>query len=854
MKNLVLGMLAHVDAGKTTLSEALLYKTGTIRKAGRVDNRDAFLDTDDMERRRGITIFSKMARIQTEAFSATLLDTPGHIDFSAEMERTLQVLDYAILIISGADGVQSHTQTVWKLLARYEIPVFLFVNKMDQQGTNRRQVLEELKNRLSTSVVDFTYPDMEEIALCDEEALNGFLETGTVEDSAITDMVAKRQIFPCYFGSALRMTGIEELITGLQTYTKEQSYPSEFGARVFKITRDEQGSRLTWLKVTGGVLESRMQLTDTEKINQIRLYSGEKFKTLSQAEAGMVCAVTGLESSQSGQSFGADKPSLVPMLSPVLTYKLQLPSGTDTLQMLPKLRQLEEEDPQLHIVWNELFQEIQVQVMGAVQVEILQHMIMERFGVAVTFGNGAIIYKETIADTVEGVGHFEPLRHYAEVHLIMEPGEPGSGMEYVLDCSEDVLDRSWQRLILTHLYERTHKGVLTGSALTDMRISVVAGRAHAKHTEGGDFRQATYRAVRQGLMQAQSVLLEPVYSYTLEVPQGVVGRAMTDMERMYGSFTLETEGDTARLTGSVPVASLGDYQKELMAYTKGAGRISLQMKGYEACHNAEEVIARIGYEAERDTLNPASSVFCSHGAGVTVPWEQVYDHMHLESVLEARKKTGSSDVSAKAPGQNRTVSGKELGTEEVDDIIRKTFYANSSSPEEVRKALEKKRHAQKAAPVYKGKEKSPNLSKHYLLVDGYNIIFAWQELRELAAENIDGARGKLLDILCSYQAIRGCEVIAVFDAYRVKGHVTEIVDYHNIHVVYTKEAETADQYIEKFAHEKGRKYYVRVATSDGIEQVIIRGAGCTLVSAREFEAEVRQVEGQLREEYLNRTY
>lgn len=854
MKNLVLGMLAHVDAGKTTLSEAILYETKTIRTLGRVDAKNAFLDTDAMERKRGITIFSKMARIRSENLCATLLDTPGHIDFSAEMECTLQVLDYAILIISGADGVQSHAQTVWKLLARYQIPVFLFVNKMDQPGTNRRQILEELKNRLSSSVVDFTYPDQEEIALCDEEVLDAFLETGTVEQESIARMIQNRQLFPCYFGSALKMTGISEFVKGLQQYTRAQTYPPEFAARVFKITRDDQGSRLTWLKVTGGTLQSRMQLTDTEKVNQIRLYSGEKFKTAAEAQAGTICAVTGLESSQSGQSFGADKPSLVPMLSPVLTYKLQLPAGVDALQLLPKLRQLEEEDPQLHIVWNELSQEIQVQVMGAVQVEILQHMIQERFGVAVTFGNGAIIYKETIADTVEGVGHFEPLRHYAEVHLIMEPGEPGSGMEYVLDCSEDVLDRNWQRLILTHLYERTHKGVLTGSALTDMRISVVAGRAHAKHTEGGDFRQATYRAVRQGLMQAQSVLLEPVYSYTLEVPQTVVGRAMTDLERMYGTFTLETEGETARLTGSVPVASLGDYQKELMSYTKGAGRITLQMKGYEACHNAEEVMAAIGYEAERDTLNPASSVFCSHGAGVTVPWDQVYDHMHLESVLEARKKTGSSQVSASTPGQNRTVSGRELGTEEVDDLIRKTFYANSSSPEEVRKALEKKRIAQKAAPVYKGKEKSPNLAKHYLLVDGYNIIFAWQELRTLAADNIDGAKGRLLDILCNYQAIRGCEVIAVFDAYRVKGHATEISDYHNIHVVYTREAETADQYIEKFAHEKGRKYYVRVATSDGIEQVIIRGAGCTLVSAREFEEEVRQAESQLREEYLNRTY
>lgn len=854
MKNLVLGMLAHVDAGKTTLSEALLYQTNTIRKLGRVDNRDAFLDTNAMERKRGITIFSKMARIETADFHATLLDTPGHIDFSAEMERTLQVLDYAILIISGADGVQSHTQTVWKLLARYRVPVFLFVNKMDQQGVNRGRIMEELKNRLSGSVVDFTYPDMEEIALCAEEALNGFLETGTVEEDLIAEMIQKRQIVPCFFGSALKMTGIREFLDGLKRYTREKHYPEAFGARVFKISRDEQGNRLTWMKVTGGILQNRMQLTETEKINQIRMYSGEKYKAVPEAGAGSVCAVTGLESSQCGQSFGVDVPSLVPMLSPVLTYGLELPSGVDALQMMPRLRQLEEEDPQLHIVWNELSQEIQVQVMGAVQTEVLQGIIQERFGVPVTFGNGAIIYKETIKDTVEGVGHFEPLRHYAEVHLIMEPKEPGSGMEYVLDCSEDVLDKNWQRLILTHLQERTQKGVLTGSALTDMRISVVAGRAHPKHTEGGDFRQATYRAVRQGLMQAQSVLLEPVYEYTLEVPQTAVGRAMTDLERMNGTFTLETEGDTARLTGSVPAAALGDYQKELIAYTKGQGRMSLQMKGYEPCHNAEEVIARIGYEPERDTLNPASSVFCSHGAGVVVPWEEVYDHMHIESVLQNREKTGQDSVSGKKAGQNRTVSDKVLGTEEVDDIIRKTFYANSSRPEEVRRALEKKRIAQKAAPVYKGKEKSPNLSKQYLLVDGYNIIFAWKELRELAEENIDGARGRLLDILCNYQAMKNCEVIAVFDAYRLQGHAAEIYDYHNIHVVFTREAETADQYIERFAHEKGRKYYVRVATSDGIEQVIIRGAGCTLVSAREFEQEVKAAEEQLRKEYLNKTY
>ncbi len=864
MSNICLGMLAHVDAGKTTLSEAMLYNTGAIRKLGRVDTKDAFFDSNSMERKRGITIFSKQAQMQLGDFNITLLDTPGHVDFSAEMERTLQILDYAILLISGADGIQAHTETLWRLLSRYQIPTFIFVNKMDQQGTNRSRVMEQLKNKLSSSIVDFSYPDMEEIALCDEVVLNQFLETGVVSTKDITELVASRKLFPCFFGSALRLSGIHEFIKGLSAYIRVPDYPKDFGAKVFKIARDEQGNRLTFMKITGGSLKVKQSINDTEKINQIRIYSGDKFTTASEIHAGGVCAVTGLESTRVGESLGTDKASAVPMLEPVLTYKLILPADMDVLLMLPKLRLLEEENPELHIVWNELLKEIQIQIMGAVQIEVLQNIIKERFNVDVTFGTGNIVYKETISNIVEGVGHFEPLKHYAEVHLIIEPGEPGSGMEYALDCSEDVLDRNWQRLILTHLYEKPQTGVLTGSPLTDVKITLVSGRAHIKHTEGGDFRQATYRAVRQGLMQAESVLLEPYYDFILEVPQSAIGRAMTDLERMQGKFTLETtgsEGDICTLTGTVPVSTLGDYQTEVIAYTKGLGRISLQMAGYRPCHNTDEVIEQFGYDAERDTLNPSGSVFCSHGAGVNVPWNEVFDNMHLESVLEQRKKytdnSGNFDEDAyrlAAARSGRRVSDEVLGTEEVDAILRQTYYANSKSDgKSVRKPYGK-RTIQAPDTTYKGRETVANNGIPYLLVDGYNIIYAWSELAEIAKVNLDGARGRLLDILCNYQAMKKCNLIVVFDAYRVKGHDTEIFDHHNIHVVFTKEAETADQYIEKFAHEHGRKYYVRVATSDGLEQIIIRGQGCHLVSAREFEEEVKALEDEIRREYLGKTF
>lgn len=861
MNHLVIGMLAHVDAGKTTLSEALLYSTGAIRTLGRVDNKDAFLDTNFMERARGITIFSKQAKFTLNNYSVTLLDTPGHVDFSAEMERTLQVLDYAVLVISGADGVQGHTKTLWQLLRHYRIPTFLFVNKMDQQGTNKGLLLEQLHNMLSDSIVDFSVKsaiDTEAVALTDEILLNKHLDGEELTDADIASVIAARKLFPCYFGSALKIKGIKELIDGLDTYMKPKDYPSEFGAKVYKITRDNQGNRLTHLKITGGTLSSRMSVTDTEKVNQIRLYSGDKYTAANELEAGEICAVTGLESTFAGQSLGNDVPTNIPLLEPVLTYKLLILDGTDPLLTIPKLRLLEEEDPKLHVVWNEFLKEIHIQVMGAVQIEILKTMIAERFGISVEFGAGNIVYKETIADTVEGVGHFEPLRHYAEVHLILEPGTPGSGITCKIDCEENGLDRNWQRLIMTHLYERTHRGVLTGSPLTDVVISLVGGRAHQKHTEGGDFRQATYRAIRQGLMQATSVLLEPYYSFTLELPQSAVGRAMTDLERMQADFELkeaDAASDFAVISGNAPVSAFTDYQSEFIAYTKGHGKLYLGQGGYKPCHNAEEVIAKIGYDADRDTNNPSSSVFCSHGTGDIVPWYEVFNHMHIESILEARMKgpSGTNAFSKLPTHGNKTTSDISLGTEEVDAILRRTSFANSNTKEAKHyRPFSKTKIDDTVTYGYKGKETVQNSGTSYLLVDGYNIIFSWSELKELAATNLDAARSKLLDTMCNYQAMKKCELIVVFDAYRVQNHATESLDFHNIHVVYTKEAETADTYIERFAHEHGRKHYVRVATSDRLEQVIITGQGCHMVSAVEFEQEVKALEEMIRTEYLDK--
>lgn len=861
MENIVIGILAHVDAGKTTLSEALLYSTGAIRTLGRVDSKNAFLDTGFMERARGITIFSKQARFSLTNISITLLDTPGHVDFSAEMERTLQVLDYAVLVISGADGVQGHTKTLWQLLKHYGIPTILFVNKMDQPGTNRPLLLQQLHSLLSENIIDFSYKsalDTEAIALTDDVLLEKHLAEEEITDSDIARGIASRRLFPCYFGSALKLTGIKEFITGLDTYLKPGDYPEAFGARVFKISRDSQGNRLTHLKITGGTLSSRMSVNDTEKINQIRLYSGEKYTTATELPAGNICAVTGLDSTYAGQSLGCDKPSDIPLLEPVLNYRLEILDGTNPLLVIPKLRILEEEDPKLHVVWNELLGEIHIQVMGAVQIEILRATILERFGIKTDFGVGKIVYKETIANTVEGVGHFEPLRHYAEVHLILEPGECGSGITCKYDCEGTGLDRNWQRLIMTHIKERTHRGVLTGSPLTDVVISLVGGIAHQKHTEGGDFRQATYRAIRQGLMQAESVLLEPFYSFTLELPRAFVGRAMTDLERMQAEFELsesDADSDISVITGSAPVSAFTEYQNEYIAYTKGLGKLYLSQGGYRPCHNADEVIADIGYDAESDIKNPSSSVFCSHGSGDIVPWNEVFNHMHLESILALRTK-GSSDVETAARQQmhpQKTDSLElSLGTEEIDAILSRATHANSNTGDARHfRPFAKTKAVDPDSRFYKGKETVQNTGSPYLLVDGYNIIFSWNELNELAKTNLDAARSALLDRMSNYRGMVNCELIVVFDAYRVQNHTVESTDYHNIHVVYTKEAETADSYIERFAHEHGKKHYVRVATSDRLEQVIITGNGCHAVSAREFEQEVIAKEDELRENYLS---
>ena len=856
-KHICIALLAHVDAGKTTLSEALLYQSGSIRHFGRVDNRDAYLDTDAIERERGITIFSKQAEFALGDKQFTLLDTPGHVDFSAEMERTLQVLDYAVLVVSGADGVQGHTRTLWKLFEKYQVPVFLFVNKMDQPGAEREALLRNLRSELSENCVDFSSPGkdfLEEIAMCGEEdLLEYFMETGEVEKEEIMRLIEERLVFPCYFGSALKLEGITEFQKGLEEYIRIPEYPEEFGARVYKVTRDNAGNRLTHMKITGGCLKVK-DVLGGEKANQIRIYSGEKYETRNEADAGMVCAVTGLTKVRPGEGLGAEKGTNLPVLEPVLTFQVRLPEGYDAALALPKLRQLEEEEPQLHVVWREEIQEVQVQLMGEVQIEILKRLILERFDMEVEFGTGNIVYKETIANPVEGVGHFEPLRHYAEVHLLLEPLERGMGLQFGTNCSEDILDKNWQRLVLTHLMEKEHKGVLTGSAVTDMKVTLIGGRAHTKHTEGGDFRQATYRALRQGLMQAESVLLEPYYDFRLKLPEQMVGRAMTDIEKMHGSLNApELENGQAILTGSAPVSLLQDYPKEVTAYSKGMGRISMELSGYRPCHDQEEVIERIGYDPLQDVANTPDSVFCAHGAGFVVSWDEVADHMHVESCLSPVQK----ELAPIQPVRRGREAKEEawLGTEEIDAILEKTFHANTKEKARMKNGVRKRRRAdgterygrqsEAVTRTYRPKPKA----EEYLLVDGYNIIFAWEELRELAEVNIDGARGKLLDILCDYQGIRDCRLIVVFDAYRVAGHVTEIFDYHNIHVVYTKEAETADQYIEKFAHENGQKYRVTVATSDGLEQIIIRGAGCALVSARELQAEILQAKERIRMDY-----
>ncbi len=850
MKKLVVGILAHVDAGKTTLSEGILYTGGKIRKLGRVDKKDAYLDTYELERSRGITIFSKQAVFEVGNTQITLLDTPGHVDFSAEMERTLKVLDYAILVVSGADGVQGHTKTLWRLLEIYNIPVFLFINKMDQNGADKYKLIEEIRKQLDEGCIEFGQfkEDVfyDQLSMCDEILMEDYIETGHIKTEQISRAVKRRKVFPCYFGSALKLEGLEQFMQGLVNYTLNPFYPDTFGAKIFKITRDEQGNRLTHMKLTGGKLKVKDVLTNgiwEEKVNQIRIYSGNKFEAVSEIEAGSVFAVTGLSECKPGEALGIEEASMAPVLESVLLYQIILPKGYDPRLMLSKLRQIEEEEPELHIVWDEQLQEIQVQVMGEVQIEILKSLIKSRFNVEVDFDDGRIVYKETIADVVEGVGHFEPLRHYAEVHLLLEPGELGSGLQFAVDCSEDDLAKNWQRLILTHLKEKVHKGVLTGAALTDMKITLVSGRAHNKHTEGGDFREATYRAVRQGLKEAQSILLEPYYAFELELPEKMVGRAMTDIEKMHGICEISNiSGDMAVLVGSAPVITMRNYQREVAAYTKGFGRLFCNLKGYEPCHNTQEVIESIGYDSERDIGNPTGSVFCTQGAGFLVSWDNVKDYMHVESYFQNK-------VDLEVMDQNHSTYSREksISLEEIDHIMNKTFYANQG------KKSVWKRQKTAIESYYKPDNyvstEQKEAKEEYLLVDGYNIIFAWPELKELAEENMDSAKMKLLDSLSNYQFIRKIRIIVVFDAYRVEGHREEVIEYYNIHMVYTKEAQTADQYIEKFAHDNKKNYNITVATSDGLQQIIVRGAGCLLLSARELKAEIVQANERIKQEY-----
>lgn len=871
MKKLVIGILAHVDAGKTTLSESILYRSGCIRKLGRVDHKTAFLDTYELERLRGITIFSKQAVFTLGDKEVTLLDTPGHVDFSAEMERTLQVLDYAILVINGAEGVQGHTETLWKLLSHYSIPVFLFVNKMDQGRSNSAEILTELKKYVDEGCMDFGKDQnqesmIENIAMSEESLLDQYLETGVIEKEEIIRLISARDIFPCYFGSALKLAGIEDLLQGLQTYTKCRSYPDEFGAKVYKVSRDEKGNRLTHMKITGGSLQVKTLLTNKpknieeseeseksdiweEKINQIRICSGAKYHIVNEAEAGTVCAVTGLSKVYPGEGLGIEAASGMPLLEPVLTYQMHLPEEIDVHNMLMKLRLLEEEEPQLHIVWKEALNEIHVQLMGEVQTEILKSIILERFGISVEFSAGNILYKETISEPVEGVGHFESLRHYAEVHLILEPLEAGSGLKFDISCSEDILDKNWQRLVLTHLREKNHKGVLTGSSITDMKITLAAGRAHQKHTEGGDFREATYRAVRQGLMKAKSILLEPYYDFRLEVPSEIVGRAMSDIQNAHGTFhSTDMEHGMAVLTGYAPAVNLQNYQLVVQSYTGGRGRLFYTLKGYEPCHNAEEVIKNIGYDEKTDPDNSASSVFCSHGAGFVVSWDQVEHYMHVDSAIRLDDvEQDQEEAIKKVPAANSHDFRKD--EKELEEIFNRTYRIGKQTSGSTSKSVKANNQiTEEKKPQKSQKPKKQENTKEFLLVDGYNIIFAWDELNELAKLNIDAARGRLMEILCNYQGFKNCVLILVFDAYNVEGHTEEVLHYKSIHVVYTKEAETADQYIEKTVHKIGRKYQVTVATSDRLEQVIILGQGGNLLSAKGLKEEIEQVNEQIMKE------
>jgi ribosomal protection tetracycline resistance protein len=847
-KQIVLGILAHVDSGKTTLSEAMLYRAGVTRRLGRVDHKDAFLDTDALEKARGITIFSKQALLTAGDTDITLLDTPGHVDFSTETERTLQVLDYAVLVVSGTDGVQSHTETLWRLLRRYHVPTFVFVNKMDLPGMERQELLAQLNRRLGEGFVDFgaEQADRDEaLALCDENLMDRMLDAGQLQDSDLIPAIARRHVFPCWFGAALKLEGVDALLDGLDRYTRPAPALEAFGAKVFKVSQDEQGARLTWLRVTGGELKVKAQLTGeadgepwAEKANQLRLYSGAKYTLTEAIGPGQVCAVTGLTKARPGEGLGAERDSDLPVLEPVLSYQVLLPEGADVHAALGKLHRLEEEEPQLHVVWNETLGEIHVQLMGEIQLEVLRSLLAERFGLEVEFGPGGILYKETITEPMEGVGHYEPLRHYAEVHLKLEPLPRGSGMQFAADCREEVLDKNWQRLVLTHLEEKQHLGVLTGSPLTDVKITLIAGRAHLKHTEGGDFRQATYRAVRQGLMLAKSQLLEPWYAFRLEVPAENIGRAMSDIQRMEGAFDPPESGEeTAVLTGFTPVSTMRSYPMEVVSYTRGRGHLSLTLDGYRPCHNAQEVIAAIGYEPEHDLDNPADSVFCAHGAGFVVPWDQVRSHMHVDS---GWGKSTRPEQEAAVP-QRRAMAYRATLEEDAEllKIFERTYGPIKRDPLAAFRPVQKRERPDFAAEQWE-------IAPEYLLVDGYNIIFAWDELNALSKESLDAARHKLMDILCNYQGFQKCVLILVFDAYRVPGSPGSIEQYHNIHVVYTKEAETADMFIERVTHEIGRNRRVRVATSDGMEQIIILGHGALRVSARMFHEEVQNVEKQIR--------
>ncbi len=874
---MVIGILAHVDAGKTTLSEALLFNTGQIRNLGRVDHQDAYLDNNALERERGITIFSKQARIKDGEFSATLLDTPGHVDFSAEMERTLQVLDYAILVISGTDGVQGHTRTLWRLLKHYNVPTFIFVNKMDMDGTDASAIQKELKSELGDGCVCFADIEAvyEEIAMCSEALLDEYMETGELEIMSISKAIADRMVFPCFYGSALKNEGVSELIAGIKKYTQKKAYPEDFAARVYKVGRDERGMRLTFLKVLGGRLRVRdkIEYSDlVEKIDQIRKYSGEKYDTSDEALAGEIVTVTGLSSTFPGQGLGTLSNSNSPVLEPVLNYQMILPDDVNPVTFIEKVRLLEQEDPQLYVVWKEELKEIHVQLMGQVQMEVLVRQIKDRFGVVVTFGPGSIVYKETVAAPVEGVGHFEPLRHYAEVHLLISPAERGSGITVTSTCSEDILDKNWQRLITTHVEEREHKGVLTGSGLTDVQITILTGRAHIKHTEGGDFRQATYRAIRQGLKSAKSILLEPYYNFSLVIPMDLVGRAMTDLQQRYAKaeapeFSQNGTRDLATIKGRAPVSTMQDYVSEVHAYSKGLGHLTLELMGYDECHNPEEVIEKIRYDSEEDMKNPTGSVFCAHGSGFVVPWDEVQDYMHLPFVYDGDASEEALSNNAKAFGSEEAeslskINRKESWEKEVSrmssleldaelaDVYAREFGMNKADLEEQERrkwAVHRKNESKPVSKTKLDKHGNPiypskKANEECVIVDGYNIIFAWDELKELAKVNIDSARDKLIDILEDYQGYKGCRLILVFDAYKVKGNTGKIVHYNNVEVVYTKQDETADAFIERTVHEIRNKYKITVASADGLVQQTIMSLGALRMSARELLMEIERTQ------------